>query len=392
MVCLFGLRCKRNVEAYLDNAATTVAFDEVTDLMVKVMREDYGNPSSLHKKGLTAEHYIRDAKERIARQLRVEPKEIYFTSGGTESNNTALIGAAMANRRQGKHIITSSIEHASVLNPLAYLKEQGFRITYLPVDEHGIIKLDALQQAICEDTILISIMGVNNEVGAVQPLEEVAAIIRECGRTIVFHVDGIQMFGKLPIYPKRMGIDLLSVSGHKIHGPKGSGILYVKEKTKIRPLILGGNQQSGFRSGTENVPAIAGMGLASQLIEERHEERFGRMGELKQYFIKEVTKLPDCIDHSGKAPHIISITFRGVRSEVLLHALEEKCVYVSSGSACSSNKPELSGTLLNMGLSRSDAESTLRFSLSVFTTKEEIDYALQCIAEELPVLRRFTRR
>ena len=380
------------MEVYLDNAATTVAFDEVTELMCKVLKEDYGNPSSLHRKGLAAEHYIKDARELLAKQLKVDAKEIYFTSGGTESNNTALIGAAMANQRQGKHIITSSVEHASVLNPLAYLEEQGFRVTYLPVDENGIIDLNALKDAICEETILVSIMGVNNEVGAVQPLEKVAAIIKESGRNILFHVDAIQMFGKILVYPKRIGIDLLSVSGHKIHGPKGSGFLYVKDKTKIKPLILGGNQQSGFRSGTENVPAIAGLALAAEQMAKNHEEKISAMREMKSHFIQCVTQLEDCFDHSGEAPHIISITFRGVRSEVLLHALEDKGVYVSSGSACSSNKPELSGTLLNMGLSKADAESTLRFSLGMFTTKEELDYAVDCIEEVLPVLRRFTRR
>ena len=379
------------MEVYLDNAATTVVFEEVAELMATVMTKDFGNPSSLHRKGLAAEHYIRDAKEAIAKQLKVEPKEIYFTSGGTESNNTALIGAAMANQRQGKHIISSSIEHASVLQPLAYLEEQGFEITYLPVEQDGTISLDALQKAIRPDTILVTIMGVNNEVGAIEPIAEVAQIIKDSGQNILFHVDAIQMFGKLPIYPKRLGIDLLSVSGHKIHGPKGSGFLYVKEKTKIKPLILGGNQQSGFRSGTENVPAIAGLGKATQIMADMT-ENIQQMRELKAHFIARVTQLEDCFDHSGEAPHIISITFRGVRSEVLLHALEDKGVYVSSGSACSSNKPELSSTLLNMGLSKADAESTLRFSLCVHTTKEELDYAADCIAQLLPVLRRFTRK
>ena len=379
------------MEVYLDNAATTVVFEEVAELMATVMTKDFGNPSSLHRKGLAAEHYIRDAKEAIAKQLKVEPKEIYFTSGGTESNNTALIGAAMANQRQGKHIISSSIEHASVLQPLAYLEEQGFEITYLPVEQDGTISLDALQKAIRPDTILVTIMGVNNEVGAIEPIAEVAQVIKDSGQNILFHVDAIQMFGKLPIYPKRLGIDLLSVSGHKIHGPKGSGFLYVKEKTKIKPLILGGNQQSGFRSGTENVPAIAGLGKATQIMADMT-ENIQQMRELKAHFIARVTQLEDCFDHSGEAPHIISITFRGVRSEVLLHALEDKGVYVSSGSACSSNKPELSSTLLNMGLSKADAESTLRFSLCVHTTKEELDYAADCIAQLLPVLRRFTRK
>lgn len=382
------------MEAYLDNAATTRAFDEVTELMMKVLREDYGNPSSKHKKGLDAEHYMRDARAQIAKILKVDSKEIYFTSGGTESNNTALIGAAMANKRQGNHIITTSIEHASVLNPLAYLEEQGFRITYLPVDENGCFLVDALEEVICDETILISLMGVNNEVGSIQPLEQVKELIEAVNHKILFHVDAIQMFGKLPVYPKRLGIDLLSVSGHKIHGPKGSGFLYVKDKTKIKPFVLGGNQELGFRSGTENVPAIAGMGLAAKLYWEHREADNGlqSMQELKQYFLQEVTKIEDCYDHSGAAPHIASVTFRGVRSEVLLHALEDKGVYVSSGSACSSNKPELSGTLLNMGLTKDDAESTLRFSFSIFTTKEELDYAVQCIREVLPMLRRFVRR
>lgn len=378
------------MEVYLDNAATTVVHEEVAELMTKVMREDYGNPSSLHKKGLTAEHYIRDAKEQIAKALRVQPKEIFFTSGGTESNNWALIGAAMANIRKGKHIITTSVEHASVLNPLRYLEEQGFRVTYLPVSESGILSINALKEAICGDTILVSVMGVNNEVGAVQPLEQVAEVIADANQDILLHVDAIQMFGKLPVYPKRQGIDLLSVSGHKLHGPKGIGFLYVKEKTKLKPLILGGNQQSGYRSGTENVPAIAGLGLACEMrgsCEGRYE-----MERLKEHFISELEAVPDCINHSGDAPHIISVTFRGVRSEVLLHALEEKGIYVSSGSACSSNKPELSGTLLNMGLSKEDAEATLRFSLSVFTRQEELDYTVEVLKELLPKLRRFTRR
>lgn len=374
----------------MDNAATTVVHEEVAELMTKVMREDYGNPSSLHKKGLTAEHYIRDAKEQIAKALRVQPKEIFFTSGGTESNNWALIGAAMANIRKGKHIITTSVEHASVLNPLRYLEEQGFRVTYLPVSESGILSINALKEAICGDTILVSVMGVNNEVGAVQPLEQVAEVIADANQDILLHVDAIQMFGKLPVYPKRQGIDLLSVSGHKLHGPKGIGFLYVKEKTKLKPLILGGNQQSGYRSGTENVPAIAGLGLACKM-RESCEGRY-EMEQLKKHFISELEAVPDCINHSGDAPHIISVTFRGVRSEVLLHALEEKGIYVSSGSACSSNKPELSGTLLNMGLSKEDAEATLRFSLSVFTRQEELDYTVEVLKELLPKLRRFTRR
>ena len=235
-------------------------------------------------------------------------------------------------------------------------------------------------------------MGVNNEVGAVEPIEDAAHIVKNFRENILFHVDAIQMYGKLPIYPSRIGIDLMSVSGHKLHGPKGSGFIYVKNKTKLKPLLLGGNQQEGMRSGTENVPAIAGLALASELTFKDYSEKYDAMCRLKQYFIEKVTKLDECYDHSGAAPHIISITFRGVRSEVMLHALEDKGIYVSSGSACSSNKPELSGTLKNMGLSVEDAESTIRFSLSRYTKASELDYTVEQIAALLPVLRRFTRR
>lgn len=380
------------MEAYLDNAATTFVFPEVKDIMVKVMEEDFGNPSSLHKKGVEAEQYIKEAKETIAKLLKVEPKEILFTSGGTESNNMALIGSAYANKRRGNHIITTRIEHASVYNPLIHLEEEGFRITYLPVDERGIVELEALKEALCEETILVSIMGVNNEIGAVQPIEEIGRIIKGYRDTILFHVDAIQAYGKFPLYPKRWKVDLLSVSGHKIHGPKGSGFLYIKDKTKIHPLIFGGGQQRGMRSGTENVPAIAGLSLASKLMYKNHEEKINKLKSLKERLIQGACEIEDVVDHSGMAPHIISLSFIGVRSEVLLHALEEKGVYVSSGSACSSNHPAVSGTLQAIGLDKKQLDSTLRFSLSIFTKEEEIDWAIACLKELVPVLRRFTRR
>lgn len=380
------------MEAYLDNAATTFVFPEVKDLMGKVMEEDFGNPSSLHKKGVKAEQYIKEAKETIAKFLKVEPKEIVFTSGGTESNNMALIGSAYANQRRGKHIITTRIEHASVYEPLMHLEKEGFQITYLPVDEHGIVKIDALKEALTDETILVSIMYVNNEIGSIQPIEEIGKIIKSYRENILFHVDAIQAYGKLKIYPKRAKVDLLSVSGHKIHGPKGSGFLYIKDKTKIQPILFGGGQQKGMRSGTENVPAIAGLSLASKLMYENHEEKIEKLNILKERFIKGVSEIENVTNNSGEAPHIISISFPGVRSEVLLHALEEKGVYVSSGSACSSNHPAISGTLKAIGLDKNHWESTLRFSLSIFTTEEEVDFAIQCLKELVPVLRRFTRR
>ena len=380
------------MEAYFDNGATTRVFSQVKDIMIKVMEEDYGNPSSMHMKGVRAEQYVKEAKENIAKTLKVEPKEIVFTSGGTESNNMALIGSAMANIRRGKHIISTRIEHASVYNPLFYLEEQGFEVTYLSVDKQGMISLEELEAAIRPDTILVSIMYVNNEIGSVQPIDQIGALIKKVNKDTIFHVDAIQGYGKYDVYPKRWKIDLLSVSGHKIHGPKGIGFLYIKDKTKIHPLILGGGQQKGMRSGTENVRGIAGLGLAAKLIYEDHESKISYIRGLKERFVCQVMELPDVKDNSGEAPHIASISFKGVRSEVLLHALEEKGVYVSSGSACSSNKPAISGTLKAIGLTKDYYDSTLRFSFSIYNTAEEIDYAVDCLKELLPVLRRFTRR
>lgn len=378
--------------AYLDNAATTFVFPEVKDIMVRVMEEDYGNPSSLHTKGIEAEKYIKDAKDIISKQLKVDAKDLIFTSGGTEANNMALLGSAYRNKRRGNHIITTQIEHPSVLQPLLQLENQGFRVTYLPVDKNGIVSIKALQEALCDETILVSIMMVNNEIGAVQPIEEIGQIVKNYNPSILYHVDGIQGFGKFHIYPKRCNIDFFSVSGHKIHGPKGIGFLYCKDKMKLQPIIFGGGQEKGMRSGTENVPAIAGLGVATKKIYEEHEKKIEVLKQLKQSLIEQVETMENVVNHSGDAPHIVSISFVGVRSEVLLHALEEKGVYVSSGSACSSNHPAVSGTLKSIGLPKAEQESTLRFSLSIFTTKEEIDYTATCLKELVPQLRRFIRK
>lgn len=380
------------MEAYFDNGATTRVFPQVKDIVIEAMEEEYGNPSSMHMKGVKAEQYVKDAREIIAKSLKVDPKEIVFTSGGTESNNMALIGTAMANARKGKHIISTRIEHASVYNPLFFLEENGYEITYLPVDEHGVVDLGALEKAIRPDTILVSVMYVNNEIGAVQPVEEIGKIVKKKNPDTLFHVDAIQAYGKYHIYPRRLKIDLLSVSGHKIHGPKGIGFLYIKDKTKVHPLILGGGQQKGMRSGTENVPGIAGLGKAVQLIYQDHEEKMKKIQAIKDDFIAQVMELSDVRNNSGEAPHIASISFQGVRSEVLLHALEEKGIYVSSGSACSSNKPAISGTLKAIGLTKEYYDSTLRFSFCIFNTKEEVDYTVNCLRELLPILRRFTRK
>ena len=383
----------------MDNSATTRCSDRACQLMVDLLTKDYGNPSSLHMKGIEAERFVETAKKKIAKTLRVSEKEIIFTSGGTESNNLAIIGAAMANRRAGDHIITTSIEHASVENPMEFLKEQGFEITYLSVDENGIISLEELEEAVTEQTILVSMMQVNNEIGAIEPVAEAAELIKKKNPATLIHVDAIQSYGKMYIYPKKLGIDMLSVSGHKIHGPKGSGFLWVKEKTKLKPLILGGGQQKGMRSGTENVPAIAGLGEAAEEIYENLDEKRAHLYGLKQRFIDGIEKL-EGTHVNGKtgedsAPHIVSVSFEGIRSEVLLHSLEDRGIYVSSGSACSSNnhagKQKGSKTLRNIHLKENLLDSTLRFSFSVHTTEEEIDYALEVLGELLPVLKKYTR-
>ena len=347
-------------EVYLDNSATTRCSERAKDLMVKVLMEDYGNPSSLHMKGVEAENYIKEAKKKIAKTLKVDEKEILFTSGGTESNNTALIGAALANKRAGNHIITTSIEHASVSAVTGYLEELGFRVTYLKVDADGIISLDELREAVCEDTILVSMMMVNNEIGAVEPIEEAIKVIKEKNPNTLVHVDAIQAYGKYRIFPKKLGIDMLSVSGHKIHAPKGTGFLFIKDKTKVKPLIYGGGQQKGMRSGTENVPGVAALGEAAEEIYENFEEKIDHLYQIKQRF--------------------------------MLHTLEDRKIYVSAGSACSSNKPSVSHTLANIGLKGGLLDSTIRFSFSVHTTEEEIDYALEVMNEVVPKLRRYTRK
>ena len=384
------------MEAYLDNSATTRVFDEVKDIMIKTMVLDYGNPSSMHLKGVDAERYIKESRNQIAKTLKVDEKEILFTSGGTESNNFAIIGTAMANKRAGSHIITTTVEHASVSNTMEFLKEQGFRITYLPVNEFGVIRIKDVEEAICEDTILISVMYVNNEVGAVMPVREIAEVIAKKKPDIIFHVDAIQAYGKYEIYPKRLHIDLLSVSGHKIHGPKGIGFLYIKDKLKIKPLIFGGGQQKGMRSGTENVPGIAGIGRAAEIIYAGLDEKMNHLNELKDYMIDELSKLENVRINSTKgrdsAPQIVNASFVGVRSEVLLHSLEDRNVYVSAGSACSTNKHVVSATLKGIGLKNEEIESAIRFSFSIFTTKEEIDYTLDVLREILPKLRLYKRR
>ena len=383
------------MEAYLDNSATTSCSPAATDKMVALLTQDYGNPSSMHMKGVIAEKYITEAKKKIAKTLKVEEKELFFTSGGTESNNLAIIGSALANKRAGMHVITTKIEHPSVTNPFIWLSENGFEVTYLGVDQYGQIQLDELKNAIRPDTILVSIMHVNNEIGALQPIEAAGKVIKDINPKCLFHVDAIQSYGKMQIFPKKWNVDMLSVSGHKIHGPKGSGFLFIKDKTKVKPMIHGGGQQKGMRSGTENVPAIAGLAVAAEEMYQNLDENRNHLFALRDYFIKEVEKL-DGVSVNGKkdhdsAPHIVSVSIEGVRAEVILHTLEDRNIYESAGSACSTNKPAISSTLQSIGLKKELLDSTVRFSFSIHTTKEELDYALEVMRQTIPMLQRYTR-
>lgn len=409
------------MEIYLDNSATTKVTEGVRDKVLQVLYEDYGNPSSMHRMGVRAEQHMKEASAIIASNLKVEPKEIFFTSGGTEANNLALIGTAFANRRRGNHIITTRIEHPSVHQPLVYLEESGFEISFAPVDSAGRLIKEKLFELVKENTIMVSLMYVNNEIGAVQDITELARELKNRKKDILLHVDGVQAFGKYRIYPKREGIDLLSFSGHKIHGPKGIGALYASERIKINPIVFGGGHQKGLRSGTENVPGIAGLGQAVSELFVDFDSKINRMYLLKQRFLRGVNQLADvtvngiplgyesnpmgCESNAIEgasdfeleqlrktAPHIMSVSFGGIRSEVFLHALEDRGVYVSSGSACSSHHPTPSVTLTAIGMDKNLMDSTLRFSMSSMTTEEEIDYTLEQIRELLPVLRRYTRK
>lgn len=382
-------------EAYLDNSATTRCYPEVVELMNKIYLEEYGNPSSMHHKGVEAERYITEAKRTLAQILKVSDRNILFTSCGTESDNIAIIGGALANQRKGRHLITTSIEHPAVLESMKFLEGQGFEVTYLPVDQYGVVSPEAVEEAVREDTILVSVMHTNNEIGSVQPVEEIGRRIKRKNPSVLFHVDAVQGFGKAAIYPKKWGIDLLAVSGHKIHAPKGIGFLYIGDKVKVNNLIYGGGQQNGMRSGTENVAGIAAMGLAAKMLYQDLDADRERLYGLREMLISLTADIPELIvngpEGRGGAPHILSLTVPGVRAEVLLHALEEKGVYVSSGSACATNRPHLSGTLAAIHLQREYMDSTIRISLSCMSTEEDIRQASDALHQIVPFLRKYTR-
>ena len=383
-------------EIYLDNSATTRVFPEVAERMNRIYLEEYGNPSSMHHKGVEAERHLRLARQTFADILKCTPQNIYFTSCGTESDNLAIIGGARANARRGKHLITTGIEHPAVLESMKYLESEGFEVTYLPVDRDGRVDPQAVTDAVRKDTILVSVMHTNNEIGALEPVEEIGKAVKTANPETLFHVDAVQGFGKARIIPKKAHIDLLTASGHKIHGPKGVGLLYVGDRVRLKNLMYGGGQQKNLRSGTENVPGIAGMALAAQMLYQDLDTELDRLYAMKADFIGKVTQI-EGVHVNGRtgrdsAPHVISLSFDGVRAEVLLHALEEKGIYVSAGSACASNHPHVSDTLLAIGTPGEHLDATLRFSTSVMNTPEDLHDAAAALAELVPFLRRYTRR
>ncbi|MBQ9828178.1 MAG: cysteine desulfurase [Lachnospiraceae bacterium] len=382
------------MEIYFDNAATTRIDERVLEFMDQVQREHYGNPSALHRKGLDAEHCVKDADRIFTGILKCTASEIIYTSGGTESNNLALIGGALANRRRGMHIITSSLEHGSVSMPLKALEDMGFSVTRIGTDGNGVIDLKALEEAIRNDTIIVSVMAVNNEIGTIEPLGEIGKIIKKKDPKILFHVDAIQAFTKFPIIPPALSIDMMSASSHKFYGPKGMGFLYVKKGVRIDPLMLGGGQQRGMRSGTVNVPGIAAMAMAAELSMKEMEERTALYTELRERIITGIKDIEGVYVNAGSCgtPAILSITAEDVGAEVLLHALEDREIYVSSGSACSSHGKKESATLTSIGLSQKAIKSTVRLSFGKYNTPEEADRFVEAFRELVPVLRKYTRK
>ena len=382
-------------EIYLDNAATTKPYPAVVEAMTRALTAEWGNPSSLHGKGLAAERLITAAREAVARSLGVIPEEIIFTSGGTEANSLAIQGVART--AKGRHIITTAIEHSAVHTPIRRLAAQGFEVTELPADREGRITPTQVAEALRPDTALVSVMAVNNEIGTIQPIEAIGRMIRQhraTGGRALFHVDAVQAWGKMQLRPASMGVDLMSLSGHKVHGPKGIGALYVRRGVHLEPLLGGGEQERGIRPGTENVPAIAGLGAAAQLLAADLEEALARMEALRLRLREQVLTIPGARVNTpavGAAPHILNITFPGVRGETLLHRLEMDGTYVSTGSACHSRNPTPSHVLLAIGLPSEEAQSSVRFSLSRLTTPDEIDAAAAALRAAVAELRALVR-
>lgn len=386
---------------YLDNSATTRQYDEVTELMSRAMRENFGNPSSLHSLGLKAEKEVKNARKILAQSLGADQEEVFFTSCGTESDNTVLMGAAQAKKRRGKKIILSAVEHPAILEPAKKLESMGFEIAYIGVDKQCRLNLESLKNAVTDDTILISVMGVNNETGTIMPIEEIARFKEEYNRThgtdIWLHTDAVQAFGKILVNLKKeyKGVDFLSASAHKIHGPKGMGLLYMKKGLNLVPFLLGGGQERHMRSGTENTPGIVGFGKAAELAMRDFDERIQRMSTARQRLLEQIcAEIKDIRINSPEGeeacPSVLNLSFLGTRGEVLLHTLEQDGIFVSTGSACFSNHSSAKGShVLNaMGLTPKEIEGAIRFSFSEFNTEEEMDFTADKVKAAVARFRR----
>ncbi|MDD2301809.1 MAG: cysteine desulfurase family protein [Eubacteriales bacterium] len=378
---------------YLDNSSTTRPYPSVMQAVARAMEEDFGNPSSLHRLGLAAEQLVKEARNVIARSLGASPKEVFFTSGGTESDNAALFGVWESRKRQWKRIITSQVEHPAVLRACEKLERMGAEVLYLPVNEQGVVDVQVFREAVNEETILVSLMHVNNETGAVMPIDEVGSILRKRKNAIVFHSDAVQSYGKLDLDVRSCPVDLISLSAHKIHGPKGIGALYVREGLALPSFLYGGGQESGFRSGTENVPGISGFAQAVREQQKDPRQRRLRMVEVKDHLLRRLREeIPELSIHtpSFSAPSVLNIGFIGCKGEVLLHMLEQAGIFVSTGSACSSKKSG-SHVLAAMGLSEAQTEGAIRFSLSEENTPDQMEYVVDVLKKAVASQRRLRK-
>lgn len=382
------------MEIYFDNSATTRPFDEVVDEVAFGMKEFYGNPSALHNLGLKTEKKLKECRDIIAKTINGNGNEIYFDCGGTEGNNLVLKGLL----KPGSHFITTPFEHSSILNTINKLEANGVKVTYLNIDSEGKVDLNELKKSITKETVLVSIMHVNNEVGVIQDLKEIGKIIKETSSRARFHVDGVQSYGKLPIDVEEMNIDFLTVSAHKFHGPKGVGFIYIKKPNVLNPLIEGGAQESGIRAGTQNLPGIMGMSIAAKMANDNLEKNYEKVSKLKERFIEKLKNINNIKINSllngDFSPYILNVSFKGVRGEVLLHFLEEKGIYVSTGSACSSKERSKNGgsyVLKAIGLNSDEVEGGIRFSFSDENKEEEIDYTIDALNKGLKFLRRIKK-
>ena len=380
------------MNVYFDNSATTKPYDEVIEAVSKGMKEYFGNPSSLHKIGMNCEKRLNEAREYFASTIKCNKEEIYFTSGGSEGNNLILKGLL----KPGHHFITTAFEHHSIISTCKQLEEKGVKVTYLDVDSEGRISLEDLEEAITKDTVLVSIMQVNNEIGVIQDIEAIGKLIKERSSRAKFHVDAVQGYGKLPIDVNKSNVDFLTVASHKIHGPKGVGFIYIKKGILLNSLISGGSQEKGIRAGTENLPGIIGFEKAAQMTFEEMESRYDKVLELKKYFVERLNEIKDIRvngEIDGFSPYILNVSFLGVRAEVLLHLLEEQNIYVATGSACTSKSSAAHGSYVikSLGLSNKEVESAIRFSFSYENTKEEVDYTIDVLKKSLMFLRRVKR-